>query len=87
MTAERWNPTPSTWRSLEPLKPKPRILLFEFDHACAHYRCELLDHGELGVEAQFTRKNGEWLEGRTFETTTLAPLWAQETRHALELRI
>jgi len=71
-----WTPTPDP-------TPKRRVLLFEF--ACIEhlYRCELLDHGELGVEAQFT-KSGEFLEGRLFETLKHAALWANERRKAIE---
>lgn len=79
----RWNPTPPGWTSTPEPTPKPRVLLFEFtlnEHA---YRCDLLDHGEFGVEAQF-RMDLELLEGRTFGSSMLAALWADERRKAIE---
>jgi hypothetical protein len=63
--------------------PKRRVLLFDFTCVEHLYRCELLDHGELGVEAQFTR-NGEFLEGQLFETLKLAALWANQRRKVYE---
>jgi len=81
----RWNPTPPDRTPTSEPTPKRRVLLFEFTCTEHLYRCELLDHGELGVEAQFT-KNGEFLEGRLFETLRLAALWANEQRKAMEGR-
>jgi len=77
----RWNPTPPDSTG-EPT-PKRRVLLFEFTCNEHLYRCELLDHGELGVEAQFT-KSGEFFEGRLFETLKLAAPWANERKKAIE---
>lgn len=79
----RWNPTPPAWTPPVTRVPKPRVLLFEFTHREHRYRCDLLDHGALGVEAQFSL-NGELLEGRTFETSTLAALWADERRKVIK---
>lgn len=67
----------------QPPTPKPRILLFEFDRGPDHIRCELLEHGQLATEAQFSI-NGELLEARTFESSTLAALWADRRRKAIE---
>ena len=81
----RWNPTsPETAPTSDPT-PKRRVLLFEFTITDHLYRCEMLDHAELGVEAQFT-KNGEFLEGRLFETLGLAAAWAGGWRKEMEKR-
>ena len=81
----RRNPTPPGGTPAPEPTPKRRVLLFEFTCIEHLYRCELLDHGELGVEAQFT-KNGEFLEGRLFEALKLAAQWANERRKAIEQR-
>lgn len=60
-----------------------RVLLFEFARGEHRYRCDLLDHGTFGVEAQFA-KNGEFFEGRLLETSTLAAMWADARRKAIE---
>jgi hypothetical protein len=46
------------------------------DHMIA---CELLYHGEYGVEAQFLR-DGEWFSGRRFDTRAQAVQWAELER-------
>jgi hypothetical protein len=81
----RWNPTPPDRTPTSEPTPKRRVLLFEFTRVEHLYRCELLDHGAIGVEAQFTR-NGEFLEGCIFETLSLAAQWANEQRKAIEGR-
>ena len=63
--------------------PKRRVLLFEFAHHEHQYRCELLDHESLGIEAQFS-KNGEFLEGCVFETMPLAVAWANALRKTIQ---
>jgi hypothetical protein len=80
---ERWNPTPPGWTPTAAVVPKPRVLLFEFTRGEDRFRCEMLEHGEFGAEAQFM-KNGELLIGKTFETWMLAALWADEQRKAIE---
>jgi hypothetical protein len=82
----RWNPTPPGGTPTPEPTPKRRVLLFEFACSEHQYRCELLDHDELGVEAQFS-KNGEFLEGRLFETMQLAARWAGARRKAFEARV
>ena len=72
-------------------EPKPRERLFEF--LCGHdrYLCELVDHGDYGIEAQFL-KNEEFLFGRRFDPRLdrlrppreLAIAWATEERTAIE---
>jgi hypothetical protein len=77
-----------------PRRP-PRVgeLLFEFHVERVHkfYRCELRDHGQYRVEAQFldpvellyARTFGPWLD-RTRTPREMAVAWAQEERTALE---
>jgi hypothetical protein len=68
-----------------PRQPKPGEFLFEFHvertHAC--YRCELRDHGEYGVEAQFFDPVDLRL-AHTFPRRELAIAWAQQERTAIE---
>jgi hypothetical protein len=68
-------------------------LLFEFRNGIDHYVCEVRDHGEFGVEAQFLL-NGELYIARTFQdqpdlqlhARQLAITWAEQERKALEAR-
>ena len=64
---------------------RPAELLFEFVRKSdrVQFRCELLDHGEYGVEARFTRQGG-LLFSRRFDTRALAVQWAEAQRPALE---
>ena len=72
-------------------QPQLDELLFEFLRGHDRFRCELRDHGEYGIEAQFF-KNEEFLLSRRFDprldpTRTpreMAVQWAQEERKALE---
>ena len=78
------------------LPPVPRQsrrgeLLFEFLAGHHRIRCELLDHGDLGIEVQFWRnKEFEWsrrFDPRLDPTRTprdLAIAWAHEERTAIE---
>jgi hypothetical protein len=69
---------------------QPGALLFEFLHRHDRIRCELRDHGEYGVEAQFLH-NEELFIGRTFHqrldlTRTpreMAIAWAHTERAAI----
>jgi hypothetical protein len=74
-------------RREEPLARQPGIgeLLFEFMREAdgAYVRCELLDHGDYGVEAQFT-VDGSLLVGRRFDTLKQALHWAEAERADLE---
>ena len=72
-------------------EPEPGELLFEFMAGHTRVRCELRDHGPLGVEAQFFR-NEEFFCSRRFDprldasrpSRELAIAWATEERRALE---
>ena len=68
-----------------PRQPRAAELLFEFvreaDHA--HFRCELLYHGDWCVEARFMRQ-GSLLSSRRFDTRALAVQWAEFERVDLE---
>jgi hypothetical protein len=74
-----------------PRQARPGERLFEFLRGHDRFLCELRDHGEYGVEAQFYR-NEEFLLGRRFDprldpTRTpreLAVQWAEEERKAIE---
>lgn len=80
------NRTPDPPRASKPGEP-----LFEFSSGGDRFRCELRDHGEFGIEAQFYR-NGEFWISRRFDdrvdpTRTpraLAIAWAEEERRAME---
>ena len=75
-----------------PRQPQPGERLFEFLVGADRYRCELRDHGDYGIEAQFFR-NEEFRYSRRFDarldpTRTpreLAIQWAEEERRALEV--
>jgi hypothetical protein len=63
---------------------KPRELVFEFvrgDHV--RWRCELLDHGQYGCEAQILRDE-EFSYSQTFPSRPLAVHWAERERVAIE---
>jgi hypothetical protein len=72
---------------------QPGELLFEFYRERDHSRwlCELRDHGEYGVEAQFFQ-NEEFIVGRRFDRRMdptrppreLAMQWAEQERLAIE---
>jgi len=74
-----------------PRQPKRGALLFEFLVNHTRVRCELVDHGEHGVEAQFW-KNEEFAFSRRFDQRLdpartpreLAIAWAEQERKALE---
>ena len=70
---------------------QPGELLFEFLRGHDRIRCELRDHGPLGVEAQFLM-NEVFVQGRRFDPRMdllrtpreMAIGWAEEERKALE---
>ena len=74
-------------------QPKPGARLFEFCRVRDHSRwlCELRDHGEYGVEAQFL-KNEELFMVHTFNQRLdpmrtpreMAITWAEEQRKVIE---
>ena len=75
-----------------PRTPKPGERLFEFrKDVSRHYVCELRDHGQFGIEAQFLL-NGELFIARTFQdqpdlgvrARDLAIAWAEQQRKAME---
>lgn len=76
---------------LPPRQSQRREQLFEFLHGRDRIRCELLDHGDYGVEAQFLT-NEELTIGRTFHAhldpsrtpREMAIAWATEERRAIE---
>jgi hypothetical protein len=83
-----WNP------GLKPKPaPEPKLgeLLFEFRKGTDHYACELRDHGEFGIEAQFLL-NGELYIARTFRdqqdlglhARNVATNWANRQRATME---
>jgi hypothetical protein len=70
---------------------KPGGQLFEFRKGSDHYACELRDHGEFGIEAQFLL-NGQPYIGRTFLdqpelnlcARDVATSWANRQRATME---
>ena len=83
-------------------KPRPALVgpvgndnpdgpLFEFRKGGDHYACELRDHGEFGIEAQFLL-NGQPYIARTFldqpelnlRARDIAKRWANGQRAAME---
>jgi hypothetical protein len=70
---------------------KPGGRLFEFRKGSDYYACELRDHGEFGIEAQFLL-NGELYIARTFLdqpelnlcARDVATSWANRQRAAME---
>ena len=78
------------WYSPNAKKPparQPRVgeFLYEFvrESDRTPVRCELLDHGQWGVEAQFFIR-GEFVMSRRFDTRALAVQWAEAERPDLE---
>jgi len=76
----------------QPTPSRPsRELLFEFLHGHTRIRCELVDHGDYGVEAQFLR-NEEFSFSRTFHPRLnpqrtpreMAIGWAEAERAEIE---
>jgi hypothetical protein len=61
----------------------PAEALFAFVRGLDRFRCELRDHGESGVEAQFFH-NDEFFYGRRFATREMAVQWAELERQAIE---
>ena len=57
MTDERWNLTPPGWTPTPARTPHPRECVFEFARESDHtpWRCELIDDGEFGIDAQIFR--------------------------------
>ena len=80
------------WNAPKPARPQsvPGELLFQFLVGHDRYRCELRNHGALGVEAQFF-VNDEFRYSRRFDASmdaTLTPRdmavqWATEERMAI----
>src|SRR5437764_6701430 len=74
-----------------PRQPQPGELLFVFLVGHARWSCELRDHGQWGVEAQFW-KNEEFMRSRRFDARMdptrppreMAIAWAGEERKAIE---
>jgi hypothetical protein len=71
-----------------PFRRKPvvsREKLFQFIRQAdqVRFRCELHDHAEGGVEAQFWM-NGSLLIGRRFDTRSQAVQWARFERRAIK---
>jgi hypothetical protein len=72
-------------------EPKSGDRLFEFRKGTDSYACELRDHGEFGVEAQFPL-NGKLYIARTFRdqpdvnlrAREVAMHWAQRQRATME---
>jgi len=70
---------------------KPDGQLFEFRKGGDHYACELRDHGEFGIEAQFLL-NGQLYIARTFldqpelnlRARDVATRWANGQRATME---
>ena len=62
---------------------KPGELLFEFLRGHDRFLCELRDHGDFDVEAQFYQ-NEEFLFSRRFDSRKLAVRWAEDERKAIE---
>jgi hypothetical protein len=61
---------------------KPGELLFEFLRGHDRFLCELRDHGDFGVEAQFYQ-NEEFLFSRRFESCVLSRIRSSLNRTAL----
>jgi hypothetical protein len=62
----------------------PGVLLFSFrDHKQRQVDCELRDHGQYGVEAQFF-VDREFRLSRRFDTKELAEQWARIEREHIE---
>jgi hypothetical protein len=74
-----------------PRVAQPSERRFEFRKGVDHYVCELRDHGEFGIEAQFLL-NGELYIARTFRDQpdlnlrawAVAIAWAEQQRTAME---
>jgi hypothetical protein len=72
-------------------EPRPGELLFEFRKGTDSYACELRDHGEFGIEAQFLL-NGQLYIARTFRdqpdvnlrARDVAMHWAERQRATME---
>ncbi len=70
---------------------KPGDRLFKFRKDVDRYVCELRDHGQYGIEAQFLL-NGDLYIARTFQdqpdfgvrARDLAIAWAEQQRKAME---
>lgn len=85
-------PRPAPVGSVGPVDiDKPGGQLFEFRKGGDHYACELRDHGEFGIEAQFLL-NGQPYIARTFldqpelnlRARDVATRWANGQRAAME---
>jgi len=61
---------------------KLRELLFTFDFGTDHYRCELRDHGNLGVSGQLIT-NGESIRSCGFISRAEATSWAITARDTI----
>jgi hypothetical protein len=63
----------------------PRELLFEFaDATQRHYRCELLDDGDRGLEAQITTEDCGYFGARRCASRQQAEQWARQRQRWLE---
>jgi hypothetical protein len=73
------------WNAPKPAErtPQPGEKLFEFLVGHKRHLCELRDHGQWGVEAQFF-VNEEFVMGYRHKTRELAIAWAQREREAIE---
>ena len=68
-----------------PRGPKPRECVFEFARERDHvrWRCELVDDGPYGIDAQILR-NEEFSYSTRCPHRAFAEAWAELERHALE---
>ncbi len=69
----------------------PNEVLFEFLHGGTRIRCELVDHGDYGIEARFVHQDLSMMSQtfppcRAFRRTPrdVAIAWAHEERKAME---
>jgi len=67
-----------------PGNDQPRELLFEFRIAHRTVACELLCHGQWGVEARFVESDGQVRLRQRFLTRALAVDWAEEEQRVME---
>lgn len=64
-------------------QPAPGERLFEFLRGHDRFFCELRNHDNYGIEAQFF-KNDEFFYSRRFDLREHAVRWAEEERKAVE---
>ena len=81
----RWHPTPDTWRKTPARTPHPQQCAYEFARELDHtrWRCELVDDGEFGIDAQIFR-NEEFSYSIRFPNRAFAVAYAELERQLLE---